>query len=143
MPEHIDYDAEPVEYCKRCYSLRIRYEEAIDACCCMDCGSTETGTTDIRTWERMYRDRYGHSFLECKDTPRESPYFKMSIDRLKTLLYNDRNLPAILHQLYHGFPKGLSRSESVILLFDKLSKDNRIDDLRYLYYMKSKNHIKV
>ena len=32
-----NYDDEPVVYCSRCYSLKIKYEEAIDSDCCMEC----------------------------------------------------------------------------------------------------------
>lgn len=138
-----EYDLEPVAYCKHCYSLKIKYEDAIDGDCCMNCGSTDIGTTDINTWETLYRNRYGHPYTVKSDNPKDSIYFKMSLDKLKTLVYNDQDLHYILHKLYRGFPLGLSRADSVILLFDKLSKDNRIDDLRYLYYMKSRHQVRL
>lgn len=139
------YDDEPVEYCLKCYSLKIRYEEAIDTDCCMDCGSTEIGVTDIDTWEHLYKNRYGHKFLQKSDDPRDSVYFRMSLAKLKTELYEDEHYYTFQRALYPHFPKGLSKSDSIILLFDKLGKDNRIDDLRYMlydYYTGNRKNIK-
>lgn len=135
MPNnHKDYDDEPVTYCPRCYSLKIKHEDITDTDCCMDCGCTEVKETDINTWERMYTRRYGHKYAEKSNDPKESIYFKMSISKLKTKLYQGNMLPYVIRKLYPRFPQGLSRFDSILLLFDKLGKDNRIDDLRYLLY---------
>lgn len=59
-PEN-DYNAIPVHYCKNCLSLKIMIlDESTDYC--DDCGCTETGSTDINTWEEMYRKKYGQSY---------------------------------------------------------------------------------
>lgn len=132
-----NYDAEPVAYCKHCYSLKVKHEDSIDADCCMDCGSTEIGTTDIHSWERLYQERYGVKYVEKNRDPRDSVYFKMTIEALKTYLYHSGKLYPIAHGLYSRFPGGYNKEESVILLFDRLCKDNRIDDLRYMLYYDS------
>lgn len=56
-----DYNAEPVFYCTKCLSLRVlSLDEYLDYC--DDCGSTDIATTDIFTWRKMYKDRYGRDF---------------------------------------------------------------------------------
>ena len=54
----------------------------------------------------------------------------MPSDKLKTLLYDHKDWEDICHTLYPSFPKWLGKSDSVILLFAKLYKDNRLDDLK-------------
>ena len=127
-----DYDSEPVEYCSRCYSLKIKYEEAIDADCCADCGCSDILTTTIDHWEELYKNRYGTKFVEKGTDPRKSPIFKLSIKKLKEKVYYHSSYKDIIYKLYPHFPRKLSKAESVILLFDKLIRDNRLDDLRLL-----------
>lgn len=56
-----DYNSVPVYFCKNCLSLKIRvlgeYSEYCD-----ECGSTDIETTDIESWRKMYRDKYGREF---------------------------------------------------------------------------------
>ena len=56
-----DYNSVPVYFCKNCLSLKIRvlgeYSEYCD-----ECGSTNIETTDIESWRKMYRDKYGRDF---------------------------------------------------------------------------------
>lgn len=135
MPNnHKDYDEEPVTYCPKCYSLKIEHEDITNTDCCMNCGCTEVKETDITTWERMYTRRYGHKFTEKSNDPKDSMYFKMSISKLKDEVYKSKPFLYLIRKLYPKFPQGLGKADMVILLFDKLSKDNRIDDLRYLLY---------
>jgi len=136
-----DFDSEPVEYCSKCYSLKIVHEDAYDCDCCMDCGSTEIETATIEEWEELYRKRYGHSYIKKSNDPRTSVFFKMSIQDLKMKVFNSNIVNLVAHTLYPGFPKGLSKTDTVLLLFDKLSKDNRIDDLRLYLYDRSRNII--
>jgi hypothetical protein len=140
MPDNDNksYDSEPVAYCARCYSLKIMHEDAVDADCCMECGSTEISTTSIGNWERLYEERYGHKFVGESSNPRNSIYFKMPVSELKTRVYMDGRWRSMAKRLYPGFPNGLGRADSIILLFDKLSKDGRMDDLRYMLYNYSK-----
>lgn len=134
-----DYDDEPVQYCTRCYSLKIRHEEQTDTDFCMNCGCTETATATIDKWEKMFEERYGRKYVEKAYNPRGSVYFAMNIQELKKTAYKNKHLPYILRKLYPGFPKGYSKSDSILMLFDRLSKDNRIDDLRYVLYDVSRN----
>ena len=119
-----------VVYCTKCYSLKIKYEDAIGMDCCGDCGCTDFGVTSFDNWENLYKTRYGHKYVTEVKNVRNSPIFKMSSDKLKTLLYDHKDWEDICHTLYPSFPKWLSKSDSVILLFAKLYKDNRLDDLK-------------
>lgn len=132
-----DYDSEPVVYCAKCYSLKIKYEEAIDADCCMDCGCSDMRTAPITEWERLYEQRYGRKYVEKTKDPRKSPIFNMPVNKLKMKVFNDPEWRSIIRTLYPKFPGGLGKSDSVILLFDKLLKDNRIDALRMLLLKKT------
>lgn len=51
-----NYDLEPVYYCKHCLSLLIKTAEGVDFC--GDCGSADIETTDIFTWQEMYKEKY-------------------------------------------------------------------------------------
>lgn len=56
-----EYNSEPVYYCPHCLSLRIKIlDDYIDYC--DDCGCTDVETTDIFTWRRMYKERFGKDF---------------------------------------------------------------------------------
>ncbi len=133
--QNVNYDEEPVEYCSKCYSLKIVHEDSIDSDCCMDCGSTDIASTDISTWEELYKKRYGRKFIERNNDPRDSIYFKLPISTLKTKLYQDeRLLGTVLRKLYPRFPNGLTKEEIILVLFDKLSKDSRMSDLRMTFY---------
>lgn len=60
-----DYNTEPVLYCKHCLSLKIRNIPIIeDSDYCDECGSTDIGECLIDEWENLYKNRYGHSYLE-------------------------------------------------------------------------------
>lgn len=125
------YDEEPVTYCSKCYSLDIKYEESISSDICMDCGCTETLSTDIYSWEDLYKARYGCKFV-TRGTG--SIYFNMSIDKLRTILYTRNDYMKVILRLYPLFPKNLGRLDSVQFLFDKLSKDNRFDEFRRILH---------
>lgn len=58
-----DYNKEPVFYCKHCLSLRVMRVGKTDESYCDDCGNTTIGTTNIHTWETMWKDRYGFDHL--------------------------------------------------------------------------------
>ena len=58
-----EYDSEPVKYCARCFSLKIKYEESIDAECCGDCGSSDILESSIEEWEKKYERKYGKKFV--------------------------------------------------------------------------------
>lgn len=141
MPgNHENYDEDPVVYCPRCYSLKIKHVDVTDTDCCMECGCTEVKETDIETWEKMYKERYGHKYVEKNNDPRSSIYFKMSVPEIQNKLLESDVLMTIVHRLYPKFPKGLSRFDTVLLFVDKLCHDNMLDDLKYIFY--EMNHTK-
>lgn len=123
-------DSEPVAYCSRCYSLAIKYEEAIGSDCCQECGCSDISETAIEKWEEMYERRYGHKYITSSRNIRNSPVFKMSLSELKMKVYEHSEWRNIVKRFYPRFPEGLSRADSVILLFDKLAKDGRMDELK-------------
>ena len=43
-------------------------------------------------------------------------------------------LKTVIYKLYPKFPEGLSREEEILVLFDRLCKDNRMDELRTILY---------
>lgn len=133
-----DYDLEPVRYCSQCYSLKIRYEDIIESDCCMDCGCSDIKETTIDNWETLYEGRYGHKYVTKSLDVRNSPIFKLSISSLKALVYEDENYRDIIKAMYPAFPEGLGKADSIIILFDKLIKDNRIDDLKILLINKNR-----
>ena len=84
-----DYDSEPVNYCTKCYSLGIKYEESIGMDCCSQCGCTDFKTASFFEWEKLYMKRYGHKYVEKKNDVRMSPIFQLSVDKLKVKVSND------------------------------------------------------
>jgi ribosomal protein L37AE/L43A len=56
-----EFNEDPVYYCTKCMSLKIKSLNS-DIDYCDDCGSTDIETTDIYTWEKMYKERYGKEF---------------------------------------------------------------------------------
>lgn len=127
-----EYDSVPVEYCSNCYSLKIKYEEVTDSEFCMDCGCSDILSTSIDKWEQMYEKKYGQKFVQKGEDVKNSPIFKVPISKLKMKVYEHPQWRGIIRDLYRKFPEGLGKADSIILLFDKLSKDNRLDDLRLL-----------
>lgn len=60
-----DYNKIPVLYCKNCLSLRIRnIPQVEDSDYCDDCGSTDIEEISIEEWETLYKQKYGHLYLE-------------------------------------------------------------------------------
>lgn len=134
-----NYDDEPVAYCAGCYSLKIKYEDTIDSDCCMECGCTDIREAPFEVWEKMYEQRYGHKYAEKSNDPRKNPIFKMSVSKLMNKVSESNLWQKFTHVLYPKFPGGLSKADSIILLFSKLAKDNRMDELRLLLM----KHIKI
>ena len=58
-----EYDEEPVYYCSNCLSLKI-INLTDNQCFCDICGNMDIESTDIDTWQEMYRKKYKHNFLE-------------------------------------------------------------------------------
>lgn len=125
-----NYDSEPVTYCAKCYSLNIVHEDAIDSDCCGDCGCSDLKTSSIEEWEKLYEGRFGHKFVEKNHDIRKNPIFLLSVSKLKQRVFDSPLCMNLCKAMYPTFPGGLSRADSVILLFAKLCQDNRLDELR-------------
>lgn len=60
----VDYNDEPVYYCKQCLSLRIRHIlDVANTEFCDSCGSMDIDTCNIYDWEDLYKNRYGFYYL--------------------------------------------------------------------------------
>ena len=60
----INYNNEPLFYCKHCLSLAIKFVGDVDYC--EECGGTEIEQTDIHIWEEKYKKKYGVEYLKIK-----------------------------------------------------------------------------
>lgn len=136
-----EYDEEPVVYCSRCYSLKIRHDDDIDEDFCGECGCSDITSSTIDKWEELYSKRYGKKYVEIDNDPKKTFIYKLSIDKLKKRVFEDPGWRDIVWGLYPHFPKNLNRAESVIFLFDKLIHDRRLDDLRLLLVKRFKDNI--
>lgn len=141
MPKTKDcnnYDSEPVTYCARCYSLKIKHEDVLDLDCCADCGSTDILETSIDDWEKKYERRYRHKFVQKEEDPKKTYIFKLSIEQLKTKVYQSERWRDIIKAIYPHFPGGYGKADSIILFFDTLFRQNRLDDLRLTLFKQFK-----
>lgn len=60
-----EFNAEPVFYCRRCLSLKVRDVKHLDNSeYCDECGSTDIEQTSIENWDAMYVKKYGHHYLD-------------------------------------------------------------------------------
>ena len=58
-----EYDNEPVWFCRDCLSLKIiKIDDK--QCFCDICGNMNISETDIKTWQKLYENKYKHKFLE-------------------------------------------------------------------------------
>ncbi len=123
-------EEDPISYCRKCYSIKIKYEDSIGMDCCGDCGCTDFATSSFKDWEDIYKGRYGHRFMEDVGEVRRNPIFQMDAGKLKALLYRSACWREVCVAMYPTFPNWLSKTDSIILLFAKLCQENRLDDLR-------------
>ena len=93
----------------------------------------------LSDWEKLYKERYGHKYVEEVGDIRKSPIFQMSNDKLKIKVSNDPSWREICRAMYPAFPNWLSKADSIILLFAKLYQENRLDDLRMELINRSNN----
>lgn len=134
-----EMELDTVDFCSKCYSLKIKYEDSIGMDCCEDCGCTDFKTASFDEWEKLYKERYGHKYVEEVGDIRKSPIFQMSNDKLKIKVSNDPSWREICRAMYPTFPNWLSKTDSIILLFAKLYQENRLDDLRMELINRSNN----
>lgn len=129
-----DYDSEPVRYCARCYSLKIKYEDALDLECCGDCGSTDIAEAPIEEWEQKYERRYGKKFAEKTTDPKKSFFFKLSTKNLMDKVCDSPHWREIIKGVFPRFPGGYSKADSIVLFFDALVKQNKMNELRLFLF---------
>ena len=127
-----EYEDEPVKYCPRCLSLKIKYEELSDTEYCGDCGCSDVLEASFEDWERKYEARYGHKFVEKGKDIRKHPIFQLTIKELKNKLYDSDNWEKVVRAMYPTFPQGYSKIDSILLFFDKLIRENQLDEFRIL-----------
>lgn len=96
----------------------------------MKCGCSEIAEASIEEWEKKYKDRYGHNYIEKNTNPEYSRIRNLSMSDLKQELYNNPDCMNIIRYMYPEFPRYLSLIDSVLLFFDKICKDGRIGELR-------------
>ena len=125
-----DYDSEPIVFCAKCFSPKIKHEASIDIDYCGDCGCSSTREASVYEWEKLYEKKYGHKYVVKGNDPKKNPVFKLSRTELMDRLCGLSQWKSVILSLYPKFPEGFGRVDSIVLLFDKLVKDNRLDDLR-------------
>lgn len=134
----LDYNSEPVSFCSKCYSLNIQYVEDIDADCCMECGCSDISTDSIERWEALYKNRYGHSYVERNADAESSFIFSLPLSKIKNIVFDSPFWKYIIRKIYPRFPLYLGRVDSLIVFFDKIVKDNKLKELKYLLTTDSK-----
>ncbi len=127
-----DYDSEPVRYCARCYSLKVKYDETLDFEYCGDCGCSDIAEGSIEEWEKKYEGRYGSKFAVKNKDPKKSFIFSLSIEQLKTKIYQSEKWREIIKSMYPHFPGGYSKIDSLLLFFNTVLTQNRLDELKLL-----------
>lgn len=125
-----DYDSEPIAFCAKCFSPKIKHEASIDMDFCGDCGCSSIRESSVYEWEALYERKYGHKYVVKGTDPKKNPVFKLSVPQLMDKLYNLTQWKNIILSLYPRFPGGFSKADSVVLFFDKLVKDNKLTDFR-------------
>ena len=59
----MDYNDEPVHYCKDCMNIAIKTLENSEIDYCTFCGSSNIGITDIENWKELYREMYKKDYV--------------------------------------------------------------------------------
>lgn len=122
-----------VKYCSKCLSLKIKYEDIQDIEYCGDCGCTDIIEAPFEDWEEKYESRYGHKFVEKSNDPRKSYIFQMSIGELKQKMYESKdNWREVIRIIHPKFPRGFSKIDTILLFFDYLIRENRLDEFKIL-----------
>lgn len=129
-----DYDSEPVKYCSKCHSLKIKYEEDFDTEYCAECGGTDIKECSIEEWESLYEKRNKSKYTEKNKDPRQSPVYRLSLKGLMHKVSDSKHWESIIEGIFPHFPKGPNKADSIIAFFDILVRKNKLDDLRKLLY---------
>jgi hypothetical protein len=65
---------------------------------------------------------------------KKSFVFSMPLEKLKTRVYENSSWRDIIKMMYPKFPGGLGRADSIILFFDTIIKQGRLDELKLNLY---------
>jgi len=125
-----DYDSEPIAFCAKCYSLKIKHEDSLDIDYCGECGCSEIKEAPVHVWENLYEQKYGKKYVVKGNDPKKNPIFKLPLGKLMQKFADLKQWKDITLSLYPRFPGGFGKADSIVLLFDKLVKDNKLDALR-------------
>lgn len=106
---------------------------------CKSCGCTEISQTDIRTWERLYESRYGHKYVERPADPVRARIGTLTWEELKRMFCTHRCCEGIIWQMYPRLSRRLPKADAMLLFFDKVMKDGRIEELKDWISIKMKN----
>ena len=133
-----EYDSEPVRYCARCFSLKVKYDESIDSEYCAECGSSDILEAPIEEWEKRYERRYRHKYTVKEADPKKTFVFQMPLEKLKAKIYESTRWRDIIKAMYPSFPWCYGKADSIILFFDTIVKQNKIEELKLLLHKKFK-----
>lgn len=98
----------------------------------MKCGCSEVRHANIREWEKLYKRRYGHKFVERNpDLPRTKIY-DMTLQELMKEVYDSPLCMEMIEGMYPNLCKGITHADAVLLFFDRAIKDGRLDEIREL-----------
>jgi len=97
---------------------------------CMKCGCSEVAEASIGEWEELYKARYGRRYVERTGDPYRKHIYQMTVQELKTELYDRANYREVIETLYPGFPRHFSRIDAILLFFDKIIKEGELNKLR-------------
>lgn len=133
------YDLEPVRYCSRCYSLRVGYVgDAGGTDYCMDCGSTDISEARIGEWERLYKERYGHDYLERKQDPMRARIYGMAWKDLRQEFYSSPCWMEIVKAMYPKFPKYKCKEDAMLAFINRIEEDGKVDEFKERMYIHCK-----
>lgn len=96
----------------------------------MKCGCSEITETSIEEWERLYKERYGHRYVERTGNPYKKRIYNMTIQELKTELCKQWDYRKIIERIYPTFPRYYGRTDAILVFFDAIVKDRMVNVLR-------------
>lgn len=125
---------EPWYYCANCLSPKVGYEDSVGADYCCDCGSTSIHEGIFENWEQQYLKRYKRKYVNQPRNIKNSPIYQMSFVELMKKVSDFPRWEDIIKAIYNTNISGLSKADSIVLFFDRLIRDNKLDELRELLY---------
>lgn len=78
----------------------------------------------------MWEERYGERYIKRYRNPKKAYVYNLPMGDLKQLIYLSPFRREIIKSMYHDFPEYVTDIESVLLLYDNVCKDGRLNELR-------------